>query len=264
MKWFKHHSDLSRNEYVAQMMDESGRDQLAVYGFFHIAMEHITEKIDPKRPNDFSVTYSTARWARIVGTNRQRVRALMEKLSTNRALSVEVADDTYTVTMPQLLDWVDDYFKKCGRTPDKVAQKRKEEKRREKREGKQKGSLSDCLKAGSQERCAPPDFEVTKDLQQWAVENHPSVDIDKETAKFKNWEYKTSCSDWTARWKLWIQRNAEYQKKMNGTSNRPTATEELLKLGKEFGVDRQSGESEAEYLDRIHEMNQRRMKDLNQ
>ena len=61
MKWFKHYSDLSRYEDVARMMDESGRDQLAVYGFFNLVMEHIAEKIQPGQPNDWSVTYSIAR-----------------------------------------------------------------------------------------------------------------------------------------------------------------------------------------------------------
>ena len=118
MKWFKHMSDLSRDEDVARMMDESGRDQLAVYGFFNVVMEHIAEKIKPGQPNDCSVTYSATRWARIVGTNKQRVKCLMAKLSTNRALTVEITDDTCTVTVPQFLDWADEYFRKSGHTPD--------------------------------------------------------------------------------------------------------------------------------------------------
>jgi len=233
MKWFKHYSDLSRYEDVARMMDDSGRDQLAVYGFFNLVMEHIAEKIQPGQPNDWSVTYSIARWARIVGTNKQRVRALIEKLSINRALSVEVVDDTCTVTVPQLRDWTDEYFRKSGHTPDKVAQSRTDKKRTEKRESKQDKALSDCLKAESQGRRAPPDFEVSKVLQEWAAANYPSVPIEKETAKFKRWEFPTPRSDWDAAWKTWIQQASEYQVNRNSSSAEPSRKDQLLALGKD-------------------------------
>ncbi len=262
MKWFKHYSDLSRYEDVARMMDESGRDQLAVYGFFNLVMEHIAEKIKPGQPNDCSVTYSAARWARIVGTNKQRVRGLMEKLSTNRALSVEVTDDTCTVTVPYLLDWADEYFRKSGHTPDKVAQSRTEKNRTEQRESRQDNALSDCLKAGAQGRRAPPDFEVTKVLQEWAATNYPSVPIEKESAKFKRWEFPTPRNDWDATWKTWIQWAAEYQERKNGAPDQPNDTEELMKLGEFLGLEKRSGESDAQYCDRVDEINQRRINDL--
>lgn len=94
MKWFKHYSDLSRDEDVARMIDKSGRDQLAVYGLFNIVMEQIAEKMKAGQPIDCSITYPISRWARIAGANKQRIRSLMEKLSTNRTLTVEFTDDT--------------------------------------------------------------------------------------------------------------------------------------------------------------------------
>ena len=259
MKWFKHMSDPSRDEDVVRMMDESGRDQLAVYGFFNVAMEHIVEKMKPGKPNNGSVTYSAARWARIVGTNKQRVRGLMEKLSTNRALTVEVIEDTYTVTVPYLLDWADDYFKKSGHTPDKVAQKREEKNRTEKRESKDEGTLSESLAAGGARLSPPPDFKVTESLQEWATKNYSSVDINKSTSKFLRHEFPKPRSNWDAVWQTWIQREAEYQQKHNGSSAKPSRNVELLALGKELGVEKQSDESEAQYCDRVESINQRRV-----
>ncbi len=259
MKWFKHHSDLSRYEDVARMMDESGRDQLAVYGLFNLVMEHIAEKIQPGQPNDWSVTYSTARWARIVGTNKQRVRALMEKLSTNRALSVEVTDDTCTVTVPQLRDWTDEYFRKSGHTPDKVAQNRVDKKRTEKRESRQKVSLPDCLAAEGTGLSPPRDFEVTEVLQEWAATNYPSVPIEKETAKFKNHEYRTARSDWSRAWKFWIIRAAEHQEKTDGSADHADHNEQLLSLAVLYDLERRPNESESDFCNRIDDANQRRI-----
>jgi hypothetical protein len=147
-----------------------------------------------------------------------------------------------------------------GRVP---TQKRVDKKRLEKRESRREEALSDGLKAGTQDRRAPPDFEVTKVLQDWAAKNFPSVDIDKETAKFRRHEFPTPRSDWDAAWKTWIQWAAEYQERNNGPSDQPSASDELLKLGKDLKVERQSGESESDYLDRITEINQRRIDGLN-
>ncbi len=161
--------------------------------------------------------------------------------------------------MPQLRDWTDEYFRKSGHTPDKVAQRREEQKRIEQRESTQKGALSDCLKAGTQGRCAPPDFKVTEVLQEWAATNYPSVPIEKETAKFKNHEYRTARSDWSRAWKFWIIRAAEHQEKTDGSADHPSRTEQLLKLAKLYKLERRPNESELDFCNRIDDANQRRI-----
>ena len=262
MKWFKHHADMSRDENVARMMDESGRDQLAVYGLFNIVLERIAEKMEARRPNDCSVTYSSARWARLLGTNKQRAKGLMKKLSTNRALTVEVTDDTCTVTVPQMLDLGDEYFRKCRQAPDKVAQKREEQNRLEKRESKDEGALSGCLAARGARLSPPPDFEITDSLQEWAEKNYPEVNIQKETDKFLRYEYPRPRTNWNDAWMTWIQGNAEYLENRDDSAKEPSRDNGLLKLGEDFGLERLPNESEAQYVDRVEHMNQRRMRDL--
>ena len=162
-----------------------------------------------------------------------------------------------------MVQWRDDTTRKSGMTPDQVGQNREEKKRTEKRESKQKGSLSECLTAESQGRRAPPDFEVTKVLQEWAAANYPSVPIDKVTAKFKRWVFSTPRSHWDATWKTWIQREAEYQQEHKGSLEQPSLNEQLLDLGKALGLEKQSDESEAQYCDRVDQYNQRRINTLN-
>ncbi len=83
-----------------------------------------------------------------------------------------------------------------------------------------------------------------------------------ETCKFLRHEFRTPRNDWSATWKTWIQWAAEYQERKNGTSDQPNDTEELLKLGKLLGLEKRSGESDAQYCDRVDEINQRRINDL--
>ena len=37
----------------------------------------------------------------------------------------------------------------------------------------------------------------------------PSVDIDRETAKFRDHTFKTALSDWRGAWRNWVRRAAE-------------------------------------------------------
>jgi hypothetical protein len=66
-------------------------------------------------------------------------------------------------------------------------------------------------------RFVPTDFLVTEDMQLWAREKAPGVDIDMETEAFRNWEFKTARSDWVRAWKGWIIRAED--KKDYGYSN---------------------------------------------
>lgn len=59
-------------------------------------------------------------------------------------------------------------------------------------------------------RKCPEAFEVSGALVEWAVENHPHVDRDLETAKFRDHTFKTAISDWDGAWRNWIRRCGEF------------------------------------------------------
>jgi uncharacterized protein YdaU (DUF1376 family) len=71
----------------------------------------------------------------------------------------------------------------------------------------------------------PPGFELTTELRQWAASNHPGVDVEHETAKFRDHTFATARSDWAGTWRNWIRKAAENAVGRNGTSPRPTATD---------------------------------------
>lgn len=66
-------------------------------------------------------------------------------------------------------------------------------------------------------RC-PIEFEITPDLRDWAKAKAPDVDVDRETERFRDWEFKHGRTDWPATWRTWMARAQDT------TANRPTFT----------------------------------------
>ncbi len=261
MRWFKHMSDLSRDEGVSRYLDAAGKDRVTAYGFLMILLEAIASRMASKKGHLVcTATYSITQWGRITYSHPNRVAKYLRLCEVIGWVEVEFEGGSCRVTIPKMVEWRDEYTRKSGHTPDKVAQSRADKKRTEEREKGQEGALSDGYPKESQRRKPPPDFEITKDLQEWAAANYPSVPIEKETAKFKRWNFLTPRSDWDAAWKTWIQQASEYQVNRNSSSAEPSHKDQLLALGKELDLAKQSDESEAQYCDRIDQINQRRIK----
>ena len=56
---------------------------------------------------------------------------------------------------------------------------------------------------------APEEFEVTSEMRKWAAAEAPGVDVNRETAKFKDYEFAKPRTDWLATWRNWIRTAAE-------------------------------------------------------
>jgi hypothetical protein len=72
-------------------------------------------------------------------------------------------------------------------------------------------------------RTCPDDFELTIDMIGWAESQCPGIDIDRETASFKDYTFATAKTDWVKTWRNWMRK----AKPINGS--RPTRYEELRK-----------------------------------
>jgi hypothetical protein len=67
-------------------------------------------------------------------------------------------------------------------------------------------------------RC-PPDFQITPELREWA-KKYPGVDLEAETEKLRDWEFRDARSDWPAAWRRWIRKAAEERAgKTNGAAS---------------------------------------------
>lgn len=58
-------------------------------------------------------------------------------------------------------------------------------------------------KAKPSKKC-PDDFEVTPDMKDKARQEAPSIDMERETLKFRNHEFAKAKSDWPATWLNWM------------------------------------------------------------
>ena len=263
MKYFRHMSDLSRDEDVSRYLDAAGKDRVTAYGFLMLLLEAIASRMD-WREGDLicSATYSIRQWGRITYSHANRVTKYLGMCEVIGWVEVEFDGSSCTVTVPKMKEWRDEYSRKSGHTLDKVAQRKEKETKENERENKDDDTLSDGLTAMVESRSPPPDFKVTMILQEWAASNYSSVNLRQETDKFIRHEYPKPRANWDAAWKTWIQWAAEYQERKYGAPGPTNKIEELLKLGSELGMQKQSDESDAQYCDRVAEYNQRRIDEL--
>ena len=54
MKWFKHYSDLPRDEGVSRYLDAAGKDRVTAYGFLMFLLEAIASRMDASEEADFA------------------------------------------------------------------------------------------------------------------------------------------------------------------------------------------------------------------
>lgn len=78
------------------------------------------------------------------------------------------------------------------------------------REEKSREEESPSLRSGARAtRKCPEGFAITEDLVAWASTEAPLVNLDRETAKFRDHTFKTAHTDWAGAWRNWIRRAAE-------------------------------------------------------
>lgn len=58
-------------------------------------------------------------------------------------------------------------------------------------------------------RKCPASFAVTDEMRAWAAADAPGIDVDRETAKFRDHTFKTAHSEWGGAWRNWIRRAFE-------------------------------------------------------
>lgn len=57
----------------------------------------------------------------------------------------------------------------------------------------------------ARKRC-PEEFQVTEDLRTWAAKNAPGVNLEIQTASFRDYEFRNGKTDWPAAWRNWMRK----------------------------------------------------------
>jgi len=141
MRWFKHMSDLSRDEGVSRYLDAAGSGRVTAYGFLTFLLEAIASRMDSTQGHLVcTATYSIPQWGRITYSHPNRVRKYLRLCEVIEWVQVEFEGSSCTVSIPKMVEWRDETTRKSGVLPEQVAQKREEKKRRE-RERAERHSL---------------------------------------------------------------------------------------------------------------------------
>ena len=74
----------------------------------------------------------------------------------------------------------------------------------------------------------PDTFEITPALRAWALTDVPGLDIDRETAKLRDWEFKDAHSDWNKTWRTWMRRAFEREALGRTSQTAPPKKERLI------------------------------------
>lgn len=69
-------------------------------------------------------------------------------------------------------------------------------------------------------RKCPPEFQPDT---AFALSEIPDLDVEREIAKFKDWEFKTPRSDWPAAWRTWVRKARDDNRYSRRTSSTTTA-----------------------------------------
>lgn len=73
--------------------------------------------------------------------------------------------------------------------------------------------------ARARSRTVPVGFEITEAMRKWAKEKTPNVDIEAQTERFRDHEFRDPHSDWAAAWRQWMRRTPEFQPR-NGAARK--------------------------------------------
>jgi len=125
MRWFKHMTDLQRDEGVSRYLDAAGSDRVTAYGFLMCLLEAIASRMNATEGHLVcTATYSIPQWGRITYSHPNRVRKYLSLCEVIGWVHVEFEEGSCKVSVPRMVEWRDEYTRKSGHTPDKVAQRR--------------------------------------------------------------------------------------------------------------------------------------------
>lgn len=113
MKWFKHLTNASSDEFMQSIIDEFG---LEGYARWWLILETIAEKMDGS--DRCSVAYPWSKWQSILRGKRNKLETFLERLGNKSKINLKSSENILEIECPKLLIFRDEYSKKSGQSPD--------------------------------------------------------------------------------------------------------------------------------------------------
>lgn len=137
MKWFRHISDASDDEFIAELEELFGWEG---YGRWWKLLEVIAKQMDAS--DKCSAEYSWSKWQTFLKGKRNKLETFLVHLQNKQKINLEQTGNILRISCPKLLDLRDEYSRKSGQTPDKCPDKvAPEEYREEEKKEREEDSL---------------------------------------------------------------------------------------------------------------------------
>lgn len=116
MRWFKHMTDASDDEFLVQLESEFG---LEGYARWWKLLEAVASHMDGTKRT--SAAYPWSKWCLILRAKREKLGRFLEHLANQHRINLKQTGDILEISVPKLLKFRDEYSRKSGHSPDKVA-----------------------------------------------------------------------------------------------------------------------------------------------
>jgi hypothetical protein len=123
VRWFKHMTDSWEDEKISKLVEQGGKDGLALYGAYWRVLEIVARQMPPKSadPNpSCSVKYGVGKWSTLMSVRGSLVGHYLGHLAKNDLVTVDRDGSDIRVTIPNLLKYRDEYSRKSGHAPENV------------------------------------------------------------------------------------------------------------------------------------------------
>ncbi len=117
MRWFKHLSNASEDEKLAELIEIHGAEG---YGIYWMILEKIADKM-VKGKTSTNCKYPASKWAKICGKNPRGMNKFYETFAYLKLMKISYIDNSskhIDIDCHNLLKYRDEYSKKSGQKPD--------------------------------------------------------------------------------------------------------------------------------------------------
>jgi len=215
VKWFKHFSGASHDEFLEEIIDSFG---LEGYARWWLILEAIASQMDGSKK--CSVSYSWVKWQTILKGKRNKLETFLEHLENKSKIKLKQNGNKLEIECPNLLKMRDNYTKNLQvdnkETLDKTSKQEVEVE-------VEVDNIVISPKAKTKPKTKlPNDFELTQDrgikaMKYWQKKNRRDLDpmLKDIFDQFKNHhiQHGSSMANWEAAWQTWYTNAVKFEKK---------------------------------------------------
>lgn len=205
MRWFKHMSDASEDEFLAELEDLFG---LEGYARYFKLLEAIAIRMK-RGSTSCSTALPWSKWQEILKGKRKKLETFLEHLENKQKIFLKCSGNILEIGIPNLLKYRDEYQKKSGHAPDKLRPKstetETEEEKKEKTGKKETG----------RKRPLPPNFQLADAMRMYAEgKGLTPAQTETEFEKFCNHAGANNVkrADWEKAFRNWIIKALEFER----------------------------------------------------